>query len=73
MHFWQKFYLSMSRQLKRLESITMSPIYSHLNESISGAVTIRAFKVKNFFIGELYRKLDINVNVERHQFSTMMW
>jgi ABC-type multidrug transport system fused ATPase/permease subunit len=69
----QKLYLWTSRQLKRLESIARSPVYSHFNESISGAVSIRAYNVKQNFINDLQNRIDLNVNVSRHQFSTTMW
>ncbi len=69
----QKLYLWTSRQLKRLESIARSPVYSHFNESIWGAVSIRAYNVKQNFINDLQNRIDIEVNVSRHQFSTTMW
>ena len=46
--------------MKRLESVTRSPIYSHFGETISGAPTIRAYGVADRFIQENERKIDVN-------------
>jgi len=58
--FVQKFYVSTSRQLKRLESISRSPIYSHFGETITGSSTIRAFGKGKDFILQSEAKVDEN-------------
>lgn len=57
---FQIFYVSTSRQLKRIESTTKSPIYSHFTETITGTSSIRAFRVNQEFILESNHRVDTN-------------
>eukprot|EP00055_Hartaetosiga_balthica_P014403 m.78854 g.78854 ORF g.78854 m.78854 type:complete len:1517 (-) comp8586_c0_seq3:145-4695(-) len=54
----QKLYVATSRQLKRFQSVRSSPIVSHIDETLSGVTSIRAYQLERLFIRELEEKLD---------------
>lgn len=58
---YQKYYLRTSRELKRLDSVTRSPIYAHFQESLGGVSTIRAYRQGNRFSLENEWRMDANL------------
>ncbi|CAG2120002.1 unnamed protein product, partial [Medioppia subpectinata] len=56
----QRVFISSSRQIKRFESETRSPIISHLSETFNGTASIRAFGADHWFVRQSYRRIDAN-------------
>lgn len=58
------FYTRSSRQLKRLEAISRSPILAFFQESYAGASTIRVFKRVDAFVDQFNELVDRNAAVQ---------
>uniref|UniRef100_T1JBD6 ABC-type glutathione-S-conjugate transporter n=1 Tax=Strigamia maritima TaxID=126957 RepID=T1JBD6_STRMM len=69
----RKLYIEVSRQLKRLESVSRSPIYSHFSETITGLTTIRAFHCEEAFLRKLEDKVDYNHVIYYSQLVAKRW
>ena len=53
-------FLLTSRELKRLDSVTRSPVYAHFSATLSGLMIIRSFGVEAEFIRAFLEKMDNN-------------
>ncbi|KAL5494990.1 hypothetical protein ACEPAI_452 [Sanghuangporus weigelae] len=58
-YFMALFYRSSARELKRLDSLLRSSVYSHFSESLSGLATIRAYGETGRFLAENECRIDI--------------
>lgn len=54
------YYLNLSRDLKRYESITRSPIHQHFTETLNGVATIRAYCDESRFMVQNMLRIDTN-------------
>lgn len=58
--YLQKIFRPTSREVQRLDSVTRSPIFALLSESLRGVETLRAFQITTAFAQRFARILDIN-------------
>ncbi|KAG0695819.1 P-loop containing nucleoside triphosphate hydrolase protein [Suillus ampliporus] len=54
------YYLATSRELKRLDAVSRSPIFAWFSESLAGLSTIRAYDQQSVFIASNARRIDRN-------------
>ncbi|XP_038067816.1 ATP-binding cassette sub-family C member 9-like [Patiria miniata] len=71
--FVTSYYISTTRELKRLESISLSPVYSHFTETISGLSTIRAYNMQACFAGRSLDKINTSTVTSLYRQGSNFW
>lgn len=69
----QRYYLRTSRELKRLDSVSKSPIFAHFQESLSGISTIRAYRQESRFAQENEWRVDANLRAYFPSINANRW
>ncbi|GBB84403.1 hypothetical protein RclHR1_00110036 [Rhizophagus clarus] len=71
--FLGRLFAKCSRNMKRLDSVTKSPIYSHFGETIIGISTIRAYGATRRFMEEMLLRIDVNNRPSFMKFTLDRW
>ncbi|XP_077987765.1 ATP-binding cassette sub-family C member 9-like [Glandiceps talaboti] len=56
----QNYFITTSRELQRLDSITKSPVFAHFSETLGGLSTVRAYRDERRFRKRIVRRIDFN-------------
>ncbi|XP_051141959.1 ABC transporter C family member 4-like [Andrographis paniculata] len=74
LNIWYRgYYLSTSRELTRLDSITKAPVIHHFSESITGVMTIRCFRKQGSFCNENVNRVNANLRMDFHNNGSNEW
>ncbi|POM66217.1 Canalicular multispecific organic anion transporter [Phytophthora palmivora] len=68
-----QYFKKTSRELKRLEGITRTPVYNLFSETLSGLPTIRAFRMEREFSARNRQVVDTNANMYLTYWSASRW
>lgn len=71
--YYQTYYITLSRELKRLTSVSVSPIMSLIGESLGGHAVINAFKHFDRFDFINFSNVQFNINCNFNLRSTNRW
>ncbi|XP_015781053.1 multidrug resistance-associated protein 1-like [Tetranychus urticae] len=71
--FIQKIYIASSRQLRRIDGVTRSPVYSHFSESVSGSSSIRAYQASDKFTHKIFKLVDTNNSASIANLAASCW
>ncbi|KAM0900896.1 hypothetical protein ACQ4PT_020359 [Festuca glaucescens] len=74
LNLWYRgYYLSTSRELTRLESITKAPVINHFSETVQGVITIRSFRKGDSFFQENLNRLNSSLKMDFHNNGANEW
>ncbi|KAK6147863.1 hypothetical protein DH2020_018775 [Rehmannia glutinosa] len=69
----QFYYRSTSRELRRLDSVSRSPIYASFTETLDGSSTIRAFNSVDFFLFRFMQHVQIYQRTSYTEIIASLW
>ncbi|KAI9089508.1 hypothetical protein K1719_029113 [Acacia pycnantha] len=69
----QFFYRSTSRELRRLDSVSRSPIYTSFTETLDGSSTIRAFKSEDLFFAKFTEHVTMYQKTSYTEIAASLW
>ncbi|CAG9820276.1 unnamed protein product [Phaedon cochleariae] len=72
-HWLMSHYRMTSRELKRISSVTLSPVYSHFNETLQGLTTIRAMRATQRFNRVNQHNVDANIKAQFASQAASRW
>ncbi|XP_070559247.1 ATP-binding cassette sub-family C member 8-like isoform X2 [Ptychodera flava] len=72
-YFIQKYYVTTSRELQRIDSITKSPVFAHFSETLGGLSVIRAYRDENRFRKRLLETIDTNNVAQLYFLCSFRW
>ncbi len=62
-----------SREVQRLESVTRSPLFSQLVETLAGVETVRTFGLTEHFLGRFYHRVNLNAQAYYSMLCANRW
>ena len=68
-----KFYLTASRDLKRLESVQRSPLFQQFGETLSGVTTIRAYGDERRFVRDNLKRINAQLRPFIYLWAANRW
>ena len=70
---FQRYYRYTTCEVKRLTSLSLSPLYSHITDTVTGLVTIRAHRFVERFTTMLHEKLGANLTAQFSSLAASQW
>ncbi|KAI5067251.1 hypothetical protein GOP47_0017779 [Adiantum capillus-veneris] len=70
---YQSFYISSSREITRLDSVTKAPVIHHFTETIAGFMVIRGFRKEDDFFSTNLSRVNTNLKMDFHFNASNEW
>ncbi|KAF8934648.1 hypothetical protein BGZ52_003729 [Haplosporangium bisporale] len=73
-YIWlQRYFLATSREIRRLDSVSRSPVFAHFQETLGGITTIRVYRQQDRFILGNEHRLDQNLRAFYPSIASNRW